>query len=287
MSQTYQVTGLNLKGKPMGERDRLLTILTPEYGLIRAVAGGARNYQSRLRGRSELFVVNQLLLVKGRSSLYRLTQAETQHTYSQLSQNLGKLAISEYLAEIVLSFALSDQPQTELFTLFCEHLNRIENAYVANNDQAEALLPLLNQGIFHLLSLAGIAPQLHYCCLSQHPPIIDEEDPQWRIGFSYQAGGIISQPEDIDRSPLVNHVLNVGELKVLQQLSQSQLPKGFTGEVAHLQTIEKLLRNYTQYHFHRSIRAATLVDTLFKAQSGVAHSINSPYKNEAIRTRTS
>ncbi len=287
MSQTYQATGINLKGKPMGERDRLLTILTPEYGLIRAVAGGARNYQSRLRGRSELFVVNQLLLVKGRSSLYRLTQAETQHTYSQLSQNLGKLAISEYLAEIVLCFALSEQPQTELFTLFCEHLHRIENAYVASNEQTETLLSLLNQGIFHLLSLAGIAPQLHYCCLSQHPLIMDEEDPQWRIGFSYQAGGIISRHNEIDHSPLVNHVLNVGELKVLQQLSQSQLPNSFTGEVAHLQTIEKLLRNYTQYHFHRSIRAATLVDTLFKAQSGVANSINSPYKNEAIRTRTS
>lgn len=287
MSQTYQVTGINLKGMPMGERDRLLTILTPEYGLIQAVAGGARKYQSRLRGRSELFVVNQLLLVKGRSSLYRLTQAETQHTYSQLSQNLGKLAISQYLAEIVLCFALSEQPQAELFALFCEHLHRIENAYVTSHNQTETLLPLLNQGIFHLLSLAGIAPQLNYCCLTQTPLMINEGDPQWCIGFSYQAGGIISPQEEIQHSPLVNHVLNVGQLKLLQQLSQSQLPHGLTKEVANLQTIEKLLRNYTQYHFHRSIRAASLVDTLFKAHSGVANSINYPYKNEAIRTRTS
>ncbi|XGB43117.1 MAG: recombination protein O N-terminal domain-containing protein [Nodosilinea sp. LVE1205-7] len=38
MSQTYQVTGINLKAMPLGESDRLLTILTPELGLVRAVA---------------------------------------------------------------------------------------------------------------------------------------------------------------------------------------------------------------------------------------------------------
>ena len=259
MSQTYQATGINLKGIPFGERDRLLTILTPELGIIRAVAGGARKYQSRLRGRSELFVVNQLLLVKGRSSLYRLTQAETLCTYSKLGQHLGKLAVSQYLAEIVLSFALSDQPQPELFTLLTEHLQRIETCAVSQDAFPPNLFPLLNQGIFHLLSLAGLAPQLYQCCLSQRPIQLDETNPHWRVGFSYQAGGIILHPEQP-----VNHLLNIGELKLLQQLSQSTLPVNFCAEVAHLKTIEKLLRNYTEYHFHRSIRSANLLDTLIR-----------------------
>jgi len=246
---------------PFGERDRLLTILTAEYGLIRAVAGGARKYQSRLRGRSELFVVNQLLLVKGRSSLYRLTQAETICTYPKLSQHLGKLAISQYLAEIALCFALSDQPQNELFTLLQEHLHRIDQCTVSADAFPEPLFPLLNQGIFHLLSLAGVAPQVHYCCLSQRPLKIEENDPHWRVGFSYQAGGIVLQREEP-----VNDLLGSGELKVLQHLSQSTLPSGFSAEIAHLKTIERLLRNYTEYHFHRSIRSASLVDTLNNQQ---------------------
>ena len=249
MSQTYQATGINLKGMPLGENDRLLTILTPEYGLIRAVAGGARKYQSRLRGRSELFVVNELLLVKGRSSLHRLTQAETLYTYPKLTQSLGKLAISQYLAEIVLCFALSEQPQHELFTLFREHLHRIENC--SPNPTPETLFSLLNQGIFHLLSLAGIAPQVYNCCLTQRPPDLD------RIGFSYEAGGIVSQGTET-----VNYFLNAVELSLLQQLSQSTLPPNFSGEIVALQSIEKLLRNYTEYHFHYSIRATSLVDTL-------------------------
>ena len=67
MSRTYKVTGINLKGMPLGEADRLLTILTQELGLIRVVAPGARKQNSKLGGRSGLFVVNELLIAKGRS----------------------------------------------------------------------------------------------------------------------------------------------------------------------------------------------------------------------------
>lgn len=263
MSQTYQVTGINLKGMPLGERDRLLTILTPEHGIIQAVAGGARKYQSSLRGRSELFVVNQLLLVKGRSSLHRLTQAETLYTYPKLSQNLGKLAISQYLTEIVLCFALSEQPQYELYTLFREHLQRIENCILCPDSPPTSLLPLLNQGIIHLLSLAGIAPQVPP--LSPHEMegckggSLSVEPNHSRVGFSYQAGGVISPDKEA-----INHLLSYRELTLLQELSKPYLSSDFSGEVAHLQTLEKLLRNYTEYHFHRPIRSASLVDTLFR-----------------------
>jgi DNA repair protein RecO (recombination protein O) len=74
--KTYQATGIILKGMPLGEADRLVTILTSEFGLIRGVAPGARKPKSSLRGRCELFVVNQFSLAKGRS-LDKITQAET------------------------------------------------------------------------------------------------------------------------------------------------------------------------------------------------------------------
>ncbi len=270
MSQTYKVTGINLKGVPFGERDRLLTILTPEWGLVRAIAGGARKHHSRLRGRSELFVVNHLLLVKGRSSLYRVTQAETLQTYSKLSQNLFKLTISQYLTEIILAFALHEQPQPDLFTLLQQHLDRIEACCVNSSQQnlAQTLFPLLNQGIFHLLSLAGIAPQVHECCLTQRPLHIDFDDPHWRIGFSHQAGGLISQQQ-----AMANYCLTASEVRLLQQLSQSTLPYPFIGEMTPLQTIEKVLRSYTEYHFNCSIRSATLIESLLSNDAAVSYSI--------------
>lgn len=196
MSGSYKATGINLKAMPMGESDRLLTVLTREYGLIRAVAPGARKHQSSLRGRSDLFVVNELLIVKGKS-LDKIVQAESLESYPGLGQDLGKLTASQYLAELALYQALSDQSQTELFSLLNEHLRRLEQL------PKTATLASLNQAIFHLLAQAGVAPQVQACCLTQQPLIPNFVDSNWRVGFSAVAGGTVNLTE-LDRLALSN-----------------------------------------------------------------------------------
>lgn len=184
MSKTYKAIGINLKGTPMGESDRLLTILTKEFGLIRAVAPGSRKHESTLRGRSGLFVINQLLLVKGRN-LDKIVQAESLTSFVGLSQDLRKLTASQYLAELVLCQALSDHPQEDLFNALREHLLRLEQYPSATT------LACLTQAIFHLLALAGIAPRLQVCCITQQPITPNFQHPDWRVGFSAAAGGMI------------------------------------------------------------------------------------------------
>ncbi|MEH1838192.1 MAG: DNA repair protein RecO [Nostoc sp.] len=188
MSRTYKATGINLKTQVLGESDKIVTILTPEFGLIRAVAPGARKHNSSLRGRSGMFVVNELLIAKGRS-LDKITQAQTLKTYPGLAKDLGKLAASQYLAEIVLCQALSEQPQEELYELFNEHLHRLETLSSAN---ASGVLAHLVHGVFHLLALAGVTPQVQICCLSGHLLKPNFTDPNWQVGFSIPAGGTVS-----------------------------------------------------------------------------------------------
>lgn len=188
MSRTYKATGINLKSMALGESDRLLTILTREFGLIRAVAPGSRKHNSSLSGRSGLFVVNELLIAKGRS-LDKITQAETQESYPGLNQDLGKLAASQYLAEMTLYQALSEQPQEELFCLLSEHLSRLEKL---PKNQPRLAIAHLCHAVFHLLALAGIAPQVQSCCLSGISLKPDFSNSQWQVGFSAAAGGIVS-----------------------------------------------------------------------------------------------
>lgn len=206
MSRTYTVTGINLKGMPLGENDRILTILSKELGLIRAVAPGARKPKSRFGGRSDLFVVNQLFISKGRS-LDRITQAETLKSYSGLGQNLGKLAASQYLAELVLNQALSEHPQEELFLLLDEHLTRLDT--LPNSPKISTsihIIACLTQAVYHLLALAGNAPQVQLCCLTQQPLNLNFDDPNWRAGFSIDAGGIMDLAEwtKLQKQPRLN-----------------------------------------------------------------------------------
>ncbi len=172
----------------MGESDRLVTVLTKELGLVRAIAPGARKHKSKLAGRSGLFVVNDLLFAKGKS-IDKLIQAETLRSFPGLSKDLAKLTASQYLAEIVLSQALSDQPQAELYYLLIEHLSRLEAASRAN------VLPCLTQAVFHLLVLAGVAPEVFRCCLSRSPLVPELGNPDWYAGFSVSSGGAVAVAE--------------------------------------------------------------------------------------------
>ena len=272
MSRTYQATGINLKGMPLGEADRLVTVLSPDRGFIKAIVPGARKYKSKLRGRSELFVVNQLLIVKGRS-LDKIIQAETVATYPGLSRNLGKLAASQYLAELALCFQIGDRQAGELYELFKEHLGRIEK--LPSRPTSSISTPIisgLTQGIFHLLALAGIAPSVHLCCQTQKLLKVDLENPNFSVGFSFEAGGAIALPPDpnLATSRLkIDRRLSGLELILLQKLGEKYLPEYSqiisqksldTSWDAAWFKLERLLRDYAQYYFERKIRSASLID---------------------------
>lgn len=282
MSRTYKATGINLKSIPLGESDRIVTILTPEYGLVRAVAPGSRKQKSQLRGRIEPFVMNELLIAKGRS-LDRILQAETLTSYPGLSRDLGKLSTSQYWAEIVLALALSDREQKDIYLLLTEHLQRLNNLTLSSDRDtaAASILSHLAHGIFHLLTIGGLSPQIQHCCLTGEAIAPVFHDSQWRVGMSFDSGGLLRLPLELERSPnsptsiTVHTRLNALEIFLLQTLTAPELTHLGEFEVespllhssASLKMgwlgVEKALRNYTQYHLSKSIRSAALLDTLF------------------------
>lgn len=289
MIRTYKATGINLKSAPIGESDRVLTVLTREFGLIRAVAPGVRKQRSTIGGRSELFVVNELLIAKGRS-LDKITQAETVQSHSGLSRNLGKLASAQYLAELAIASALSDQPQEELFCLLSEHLSRLERLPDrTDTDSLTLLIAHLDQGIFHLLALAGVAPQVQVCCATGHRLIPNFTDPNWKMGFSIPSGGTFSLSELVNleiersqttgsgynfasRSPktsaskyLTDFQINAMELNALQQLGSPELATGEIADRAAWVSVENILRQYAQYHLGCVIRSGSSIDSYLES----------------------
>lgn len=306
MSGTYKAIGINLKSAPIGEADRLLTVLTEEHGLIRAVAPGSRKHKSSLGGRSSLFVVNQLLIAKGRT-LDKIVQAETLESFPGISQDLRKLTAAQYLAELTLFQALSDHAQKELFCLLREHLSRIEKFPAAYT------LASLTHAIFHLLALAGLTPQLYACGITQRPITAEtlEHEP---VGFSVAAGGTVylnqvdrlkpappipakmraattagqyrtesSSREKLPKSPDLLVPLDAIDLILLQQLTQRHLIETLVETTAdllaphyqtHWLTIERVLRHYAQYHFDRPIRSASLIDACFPSVDAPSPCVN-------------
>jgi DNA repair protein RecO (recombination protein O) len=289
MSPTYTATGINLKTMPLGEADRILTVLTREYGLLRVVAPGARKPKAKLGGRSALFVVNQLFLSKGRS-LDKIAQAETLTSFSKLSQDLGKLTTSQYWAEIVLHQFPQPEPQPLLFDTLIQRLSELE--------QCGSGLPVLIHlvyGIVQLLTLNGTAPQVDLCCLTDDPITADHLTLQ-SVLFSAVAGGFILKPgarRDNENSSSSLRAQEDSQIwssngsskraakpmslsspvaSLLQTIVRSQratpttdpVPTTLFGDAYSLddwQRVERVLRNYVQYQTEHIIRSAVLLDS--------------------------
>lgn len=251
--QVYQVQGINLKGIPLGEHDRLLTVLTREMGLIRVVAVGARRHQSGMSARSMMFMVNDLVLAKGRG-LDRIKQCDLVQGFRGISQNFLKLTCAQYWGEIALKQALSEQPQEELFLVLVEHLTRLDSC------DPEQVWAFLVHGVYHLLAIAGFAPLVHSCCLTQ--TVIEDE----QAGFSVVGGGLVSLDRDLSprsTSSKISHYLNRQEVRAMQELGKVDLsPEVMALPVQVWRTLEQVLRACTQYHFDQPIYTASMLDSV-------------------------
>ncbi len=267
MNTTLKTTGIIIQKKSLGESDLLMTFLSPEWGLTKAIAPNGREYKSMLRGRCELLMVNDFVLMKGRN-LHRILQMETKISYSKLTSNIGKLTVSQYLAELILHLA-HEQPQPELYSLFLEHLRRIENL---NGD--ELLFAHLAQAVYHLLAVSGIAPEVYNCVHSQKPISPNFQQSHWRVGFSFSGGGIT----EYTKSPYPSHHYQINdhlsaiELALFQSLSQpsliSHLPEiipisydDFLIQKSWMR-IERILKSYLEFHLDCKMRSAEVITDL-------------------------
>ncbi|MEO0852681.1 MAG: DNA repair protein RecO [Cyanobacteria bacterium J06648_11] len=265
-SRTYRATGINLKSMPLGESDRIVTLLTKEFGLVRAVAKGARKTKSSLGGRTEPFVVNDLSLAKGRS-LDRIAQAETLCSFSGLRSGLAKLTVAQYWAELVLHQALSQQPQEEIFAGLLEHLERL----AAARSRSETL-PLLGHGIYHLLAIAGVAPQVHRChyCRCRVGLRDREVKSDREFLFSPASGGVLCDACEIAQRPERISVVSAATLAALQVLPNAELPERSESPTSAWLGVEQVLHRTIQYQFDRTIQSSTLVASCFRSQMPVA-----------------
>lgn len=73
---TTKVKGIILSENNMGDYDKMLTILTPNFGKISCAAKGARRPKSALLAGTQLFCFGEYLMYKG-TSTYHINSCET------------------------------------------------------------------------------------------------------------------------------------------------------------------------------------------------------------------
>lgn len=152
---TRNATGIVLRRINLGEADRLLTVLTREYGKVSAVAKGARRPGGKLAGASELFTHAAMQLASGRN-LDILTQCEVEDSFTGLREDLSLLARASYFCELVDRLTEQSQPQPDVFDLLLAGLHLLDRAGAAPDTIVHAFE-------LRLLAVLGYAPALDHC----------------------------------------------------------------------------------------------------------------------------
>ena len=223
MSGERRLTGLALKVGPLGEHDRLLTLLSDEAGVVRLAVPGARRPRSSLAAAVPLTLLD--LQVVGRRSLQRVKQLQVLHNYSGVGQRLETLASAQALAELAIALVSDDDPVPGLLDTVLVHLEGFESLSRTSPTDADVCLAMLVQAGVHLLALGGYGIPLQSCCRTGAELLPPIGQWQWRCSLLPEEGLAIGS------LPGARLQFNPSELALLQRLPRPELPRRRDGEL--------------------------------------------------------
>lgn len=209
-----------------GESDKIITILTPDFGKIKLIARGVRKVKSKLAGGIELFSVSNISFIKGRSDMSTLVSTRLQthfhHIVSDIDKTMTGYDILKFTNKATREFSDSDYYRLLLKTL----------TFLNDKD------------IGHLLTKCWFMARL--LKLSGHSPNIERplREAQFDLGKKYQY--------DYQESSFFAHtdgVVSISHIKVLKLLliESPQRIKIIRGVNKTLPLIDNLLSQQIKY----------------------------------------
>lgn len=82
--------GVVLRRVNYQEADRIVRLITPDHGKISLIAKGARRTKSKLAGGIELFSVNDITFIKGKSEIFTLVSSRGANHFQNILKDLER-----------------------------------------------------------------------------------------------------------------------------------------------------------------------------------------------------
>ena len=182
-----------LRQYPLAEADRIVVLLTREYGKIRVVAKGIKKIKSRMAGCLEPLnhVRLEFYAREGRDLSY-VRQCDLLHSFLGKSPTLERMCAFTYFAELAQEFVQDDQPSELFFRLFLAVLEAGESL-----GAGEALVRYFE---LWALKIGGFLPNYAYCsicgsCVKEVGFFARVEESEVRCDRCAQGRGMRIRPE--------------------------------------------------------------------------------------------
>jgi DNA repair protein RecO (recombination protein O) len=238
---TYQADAIVLRRLDYGDADRILTLLTREYGKLAAIAKGARRSKTRVGSSLDLFGRSRMMLAKGRN-LDVVAQVERRGDVRHISGDLLRTAYAGLVTEVADKVLEDRHPVDDVFELVARTLDQLNDP--SRSARADAAWFLMR-----ILELLGYQPQLVDCAGCARP--LEEVD-AW---FSALLGGILCPA--CGAHDQAGSAVSVTSLKVLRVMAadHGELYDRLRLTESVLFQLERALEAQLEYHLDRRLKS--------------------------------
>jgi DNA repair protein RecO (recombination protein O) len=242
----YSTDAIVLSRFNLGEADRVMTLITPGGGKLKAIAKGIRKPTSRLGGSLEPFAELQLALYRGRT-FDVVTEVRVGHAWLRLRDSLESAATAWYLAELA-DRSLEERHAAEPLYSLLRRAYELLDAGMAPDRVARWYE-------MHLADELGMRPELDRCVECDRMLEADEA-----FRWVPPLGGVLCQRcpgPPHDRTRLSLEALKL--LKAYQRMDVEALA-GLRQATSIEAEVERAMRDFIRHALEREARSLAFLD---------------------------
>jgi DNA repair protein RecO (recombination protein O) len=247
----YRDRAVVLRQHKLGEADRIITLLTREHGLVRAVAKGVRRTRSKFGSRLEPFAHIDVQLHPGRN-LDIVTQVQAIDAFAtDIVSDYGRYTCGCAILETAERLAGEEHnPVPALHGLTVGALRA-----VADGSRPRELV--LDAYLLRAMGIAGWAPAITECarCAAPGP----------HRAFHVAAGGSVC----VHCRPSGSATPSQGVLDLMAALRDGDWEFAQASPSSHRSQASGLVAAHLQWHLERQLRTLPLVERVYRADSTV------------------
>lgn len=147
--------GLVIREQTVGESDKLITVLTADYGLIKAFVRKAKTIKSQNLSVTSLFAYSEFSLYRSREA-YVVDNATPIEVFFDLRGDIQTLSLAQYFAQATYFMASEEQPAPEMLRLLLNSLHLL-----CKGEKSHMLIKSAFE--FRLMTLSGYMPDILAC----------------------------------------------------------------------------------------------------------------------------
>lgn len=147
--------GLVLREVKYREADKILTLLTPEHGVVTALAKGSLRLKNKLFSACGLFCYSEFTIFPGKN-MFTVDEAQVKTVFHGLSGSVEAMSLAMYLSEIAATLSPTGGEAARVLRLLLNSFYLLSGAK-ASPRQVKAVFEL------RVMSECGFLPKL-LCC---------------------------------------------------------------------------------------------------------------------------